>query len=135
MTVLSYSRYCRYRATVKRLENIEDNQIRIKLIETLSGFIASQPNTRIMFAKESIDHPDLESHEMLCPHLAPKLVGRRGRRKKVTSRISECSSPAPSSEFSVDSCETNDSDVFDGKHLVSFEQHLKTLITISYFFR
>lgn len=119
ITVLSYSRYCRYRATLKRLEHIEDNQIRIKLIETLSGFVASQPNTRIMFAKETIDYPDLESHEMLCPHLAPKLIGRpRGRRKKITSRISDCSSPAPSSEFSVDSCETNDSDVFDGKHLV-----------------
>lgn len=105
---------------MKRLEHIEDNQIRVKLLETLSGFVASQPNTRIMFAKEAIDFPDLESHEMLCPHLAPKLIGRpRGRRKKATSRVSECSSPAPSSEFSVDSCETNDSDVFDGKHLVS----------------
>lgn len=105
---------------MKRLEHIEDKQIRVKLLETLSGFVASQPNTRIMFAKEAIDFPDLESHEMLCPHLAPKLIGRpRGRRKKATSRISECSSPAPSSEFSVDSCETNDSDVFDGKHLVS----------------
>lgn len=119
MTVLSYSRYCRYRATLKRLEQVENNEMRIKLIETLSGFVASQANTRIMFAKETIDYPDLESHEMLCPHLAPKLKGRpRGRRRKVTSRISECSSPAPSSEFSIDSCETNDSDVFDGKHLV-----------------
>lgn len=119
VTVLSYPRYCRYRATLKRLEHIEDSQTRVKLIETLSGFIASQPNTRIMFAKETIDYPDLESHEMLCPHLAPKLKGRpRGRRKKITSRISECSSPAPSSEFSVESGETNDSDVFDGTHLV-----------------
>lgn len=119
VTVLSYSRYCRYRTSLKRLEHIEDRQLRIKLLETLSGFVASQPNTRIMFAKETIDYPDLESHEMLCPHLAPKLIGRpRGRRKKITSRVSECSSPAPSSEFSVDSCETNDSDVFDGKHLV-----------------
>lgn len=121
ITVLSYSRYCRYRATLKRLEHIEDNQIRINLIETLSGFVASQPNTRIMFAKETIDYPDLECHEMLCPHLAPKLTRTRGRRKKIRNRVSECSSPAPSSEFSVDSCETNDSDVFDGKHLVIFD--------------
>lgn len=121
VTILSYSRYCRYRATLKRLEHVNDDQVRVKLIETLSGFVASQPNTRIMFAKETIDYPEiLESHEMLCPHLAPKLKGKpRGRRKKFTSRISECSSPAPSSEFSVDSCETNDSDVFQGKHLVS----------------
>lgn len=126
MTILSYSRYCRYRATLKRLEHVSDDHVRVKLIETLSGFVASQPNTRIMFAKETIDFPDiLESHELLCPHLAPKLKGKpRGRRKKLLSRISECSSPAPSSEFSVDSCETNDSDVFQGKHLVGICRYL-----------
>ena len=119
MTVLSFSRYCRYRAILKRLEGVEDQYIRTKLIETLSGFVASQPNTRIMFCKESIDYPELESHEMLCLHLAPKLKGRpRGRRKKV-NQISECSSPPPSSEYSVDSCETNDSDTFSEKRGVS----------------
>lgn len=125
VTILSYSRYCRYRATLKRLEHVSDDHVRVKLIETLSGFVASQPNTRIMFAKETIDFPDiLESHELLCPHLAPKLKGKpRGRRKKLLSRISECSSPAPSSEFSVDSCETNDSDVFQGKHLVGISRY------------
>lgn len=116
---MSFSRYCRYRATLKRLEGIDDQYICNKLIETLSGFVASQPNTRIMFCKESIDYPDLESHEMLCLHLAPKLKGRpRGRRKKV-NQISECSSPPPSSEYSVDSCETNDSDAFSEKRGVS----------------
>lgn len=118
MTVVSYSRYYRYRAALKRFEHIEDNQIRVMLIETVSGFVASSPNTRIMFAKETIDYPDLESHEMLCPHLAPKLKGKpRGRRKKFTSRVSGCSTP--SSEFSAESGVSNDSDVFDGKHLVS----------------
>lgn len=116
VTVLSYSRYCRYRATLKRLENVENSELRNKLIETLSGFVASQPNTRIMFVKETFECPDLESLDSLCPYLAPKLKGKplKGRRKQITSRISECSSPAPSSE----SCESNDSDVFDGKHLV-----------------
>jgi hypothetical protein len=91
--------------------------MRNKLIETLSGFVASRPDFRIMFAKETFEYPDLESHDSLCPHLAPKLKGKplKGRRKKVSNRVSDCSSPTPSSEFSVDSCETNDSDVFDGK--------------------
>jgi hypothetical protein len=118
VTVLSFSRYCRYRAALRRCEHIDDLQTRVKLIQTLSGFAPSFPNTRIMFAKEDIDYPDLEQHEMLCPHLAPKLKGRPKGRKKITSRVSECSSPAPSSEFSVESCESNDSDVFDGKHIV-----------------
>ena len=117
VTVLSYSRYCRYRATLKRLEHVENDEIRNKLIETLSGFVATQPNTRIMFVKETFDCADLESHDSLCPHLAPKLKGKpiRGRRKPITTRLSDCSSPAPS----TDSCESNDSDIFDGKHLVS----------------
>lgn len=91
----------------------------MQLIQTLSGFAPTRPNTRVMFAKEEIDYPDLESHEMLCPHLAPKLKGRTKGRKKITSRVSECSSPAHSSEFSAESAESNDSDVFDGKRLVS----------------
>jgi hypothetical protein len=116
VTVLSYSRYCRYRATLKRLENIENCEVRNKLIETLSGFVAPQPNTRIMFVKETFECAELDSLESLCPYLAPKLKGKplKGRRKQITSRVSECSSPAPS----TDSCESNDSDVFDGKHLV-----------------
>lgn len=33
-----------------------------------------------------IDYPDIETHELLCNHLAPKLKGRpRGRRKKMRS--------------------------------------------------
>jgi len=113
VTVLSYSRYCRYRATQKRLEAVQDEYTRNKLIETLSGFVASQPNTRIMFVKETIDYPELESHEVFCAHLAPKVKGRpRGRRKKAPTRISECASPAPSSEYSVESYETNDSEAF-----------------------
>lgn len=36
--------------------------------------------------QETFDYPELETHELLCNHLAPKLKGRpRGRRKKVRS--------------------------------------------------
>lgn len=131
VTVLSYSRYCRYRATLKRLEHVENNEIRNKLIETLSGFVATQPNTRIMFVKETFDCADLDSHDSLCPHLAPKLKGKpiRGRRKPITNRLSDCSSPAPS----TDSCESNDSDIFDGKHLVRVFNYFECF-SRSYFF-
>lgn len=106
VTILSYSRYCRYRATLKRLESVQDQWIRTKLIETLSGFVATQPNTRIMFCKDTIDYPELESHELLCNHLAPKMKGRQRGKRKNTALSSDCSSPQ--SEY-VDS-EANDSD-------------------------
>jgi hypothetical protein len=36
-----------------------------------------------MFCKDTFDYPELETHELLCNHLAPKFSGRpRGKRKK-----------------------------------------------------
>lgn len=53
------------------------------LIQALGGYVADVKNTRILFCRETFSYPDLETHEMLCNHLAPKLKGRpRGRRKK-----------------------------------------------------
>lgn len=84
--MLSYPRYCRYRATQRRLENIEDDEIRSTLIESLSGFIAARPNTKVMFCRDTFDYPELETHDLLCNHLAPRLKGRpRGKRKKTLS--------------------------------------------------
>jgi hypothetical protein len=81
--VLSFPRYCRYRAILKRLEDVEDVWLRNTLIQHLCGFAATTPNTRIMFCKDTFDYPELETHELLCNHLAPKFSGRpRTRRKK-----------------------------------------------------
>ncbi|XP_026479962.1 uncharacterized protein LOC113386396 [Ctenocephalides felis] len=53
------------------------------LIQALGGYVADDRNTKILFCRETFSYPDLETHEMLCNHLAPKLKGRpRGRRKK-----------------------------------------------------
>lgn len=93
---------------MRRLENtVEDKWIFNKLMEAVSGFVASRPNTRIMFCRDTIEYPDLESHELLCNHLAPKIKGRpRGRRKKTVS-----SDGSSVYHESVDGSETNDSDV------------------------
>lgn len=38
---------------------------------------------QILFCRDTFDYPELEGHELLCNHLAPKLKGRpRGKRKK-----------------------------------------------------
>lgn len=49
--VISYARYCRYRATLKRLENVGDEWLRSTLAQALGGFVATAPNTRVMFCK------------------------------------------------------------------------------------
>lgn len=106
VAVLSYTRYCRYRATLKRLEGVEDEWIKNYLIEALGGFIATSPNTRVMFCKDTFDYPELETHDLLCNHLAPKLKGRpRGRRRKndisgICKRSESAGSDSNESEIS-----------------------------------
>lgn len=81
--ILSYPRYCRYRAIMKRIEGVEDEYIRNRIINALGGFAVTSGNTRILFCRDTFDYPELEGHELLCNHLAPKLKGRpRGKRKK-----------------------------------------------------
>lgn len=54
--------------------------------------------------QETFDYPELETHELLCNHLAPKLKGRpRGRRKKVRS-------DSPSSRIRCDSAGSDSCD-------------------------
>lgn len=81
--ILSYPKYCRYRAMMKRLENVECDFLKYKIINTLGAFPTMYKNTRILFCRDAFEYPELEGHELLCNHLAPKLKGRpRGRRKK-----------------------------------------------------
>lgn len=83
VVVLSYPRYCRYRAIMKRVESVEGKWLQSQVIRALGGFSCTSKNTRVLFCKDTFDYPDLEGHELLCNHLAPKLKGRpRGKRKK-----------------------------------------------------
>lgn len=68
---------------MKRLEGVENLYLKYKIVNALGGFYVTHPNTRVLFCKDTFDYPELEGHELLCNHLAPKLKGRpRGKRKK-----------------------------------------------------
>lgn len=68
---------------MKRLETVENDYLKYKVVNTLGGFPSMQKNTRVLFCRDTFDYPELEGHELLCNHLAPKLKGRpRGKRKK-----------------------------------------------------
>uniref|UniRef100_A0A1B6CVU6 ARID domain-containing protein n=1 Tax=Clastoptera arizonana TaxID=38151 RepID=A0A1B6CVU6_9HEMI len=85
VVVLSFPRYCRYRGILKRLEGVQNKWLRTALVIALGGFTVPCRNTRILFCKDTFDYPDLEGHELLCNHLAPKLKGRpRKKRKKLS---------------------------------------------------
>ncbi|CAK1555990.1 unnamed protein product [Leptosia nina] len=82
VVVFSYPRYCRYRALLARLEGIEADWLRDSLVAALGGYAAPTNNTRILYCKDTFEYPELEGHEFVCNHLAPKLKGRpRGRRR------------------------------------------------------
>lgn len=53
VAVISFPRYCRYRATLKRLEGVSDEWLRRTLVQALCGFVSYGPDTRVMFCKVS----------------------------------------------------------------------------------
>lgn len=69
VVVLSFPRYCRYRAILKRLEGVANKWLHNTLVVALGGFAVTQRNTRVLFCKDTFDYPDLEGHELLCNHL------------------------------------------------------------------
>ncbi|XP_044012839.1 GATA zinc finger domain-containing protein 14-like isoform X2 [Aphidius gifuensis] len=107
--VLSYSRYCRYRAMLRRLEGREPAWLCSSVAAALGGFTAL-PGTRILFCRDTFDYPDLETHELLCNHLAPKLKGRpRRKRKKRSVSPGESSNESEASVASTSVCSTSNS--------------------------
>lgn len=68
VVVLSYPRYCRYRALLRRLEGSEPSWLASSVAAALGGFTAL-PGTRVLFCRDTFDYPDLETHELLCNHL------------------------------------------------------------------
>ncbi|KAH0551824.1 hypothetical protein KQX54_001778 [Cotesia glomerata] len=101
VVVLSYPRYCRYRALLRRLEGSEPSWLSTSLAAALGGFTAL-PGTRVLFCRDTFDYPDLETHELLCNHLAPKLKGRpRRKRKKRSTSPGESSNESEASVAST----------------------------------
>ncbi|KAI5741001.1 hypothetical protein M8J76_009421, partial [Diaphorina citri] len=81
--VLSFTRYCRYRGLLRRFEGVDNKWLRSDDVIALGGFYVPYKNTKVLFCKDTFDYPDLEGHELLCNHLAPKYKGRTKKRKKL----------------------------------------------------
>ncbi|KAK3597784.1 hypothetical protein CHS0354_006144 [Potamilus streckersoni] len=89
VTIMSFSRYCRYRAMLKRLENCPDKWLRNTIVCAIGGFIANTSNNRVLFCRNTYDHPDLDDFEHRCDHLAPNLKGRPRKRKMKRENSAE----------------------------------------------
>ncbi|KAK8747364.1 hypothetical protein OTU49_016776, partial [Cherax quadricarinatus] len=95
--ILAFDKYCRMRGLLKRLEGVEEEYMRSRIVVALGGFVVPSRRTRMLFCRDVFDYPELEGHDLLCNHLyipptAPKLQGRpRKKRKKPTDSESESS--------------------------------------------
>ncbi|XP_022097682.1 AT-rich interactive domain-containing protein 5B-like [Acanthaster planci] len=83
--ILNYPSYCRYCATLKRMEHAPDQWISHTIMRCLGAFTVPHRNTRILFCKDEFEHPTLGYNEKLCDHLAPNMKGRP-RKKKLSIR-------------------------------------------------
>ncbi|CAL8114938.1 unnamed protein product [Orchesella dallaii] len=108
VVVMNYERYVRLRSVLKRLEGSPDSLSWFKhpLVMAIGG-LALGPNCRILFAREVFDHPELDDHELLCNHLAPKLKGRP-RKQRRTRNPSMGSVSNESESSSTGSCGSTD---------------------------
>ncbi|RXG56228.1 AT-rich interactive domain-containing protein 5B [Armadillidium vulgare] len=83
------------RALLKRLEGVEEEAMKSNIVKALGGFVVPSRRTRLLFCRDVFDYPELEGHDLLCNHLAPKLQGRprkkRRRRPDSESESSETS--------------------------------------------
>ncbi|ELU13731.1 hypothetical protein CAPTEDRAFT_220448 [Capitella teleta] len=80
--ILSYAQYCRYRCVLRRFENCPNQWLKNAVISAIAGFVVQSARMRIMFCRDTIDHPLLEDHEFRLDHMVPLLKGRR--RKKMS---------------------------------------------------
>lgn len=71
------------------------------ILQRIVYFVISLPN---LLLQDTFEYPELEGHEFVCNHLAPRLKGRpRGRRRRLprsrsrsrSSRSSDSDAPPP----------------------------------------
>ena len=54
---------------MKRLENLEDSWLKNIVVSAIGGFTVPNAGTRIVFCRNTFEHPDLQSHDYRQDHL------------------------------------------------------------------
>ncbi|XP_066963719.1 uncharacterized protein [Macrobrachium rosenbergii] len=97
--ILGYDKYCRMRALLKRLEGVEEEYMKSRIVVALGGFVVPSRRTWMLFCREVFDYPELEGHDLLCNHLSPKLQGRPRKKRKKQQGDSESESSETSEDI------------------------------------
>ncbi|KAM4620727.1 AT-rich interactive domain-containing protein 5B-like [Polymixia lowei] len=94
--VLSYPQYCRYRSLQRRIQDgaglpaVQDPHLL-----ALGGIRVALPNTRVMYCRDTFNHPTLDSNTSLWSQFRCPSLSLRGRPRKKRPRDSK-ESPTPS---------------------------------------
>ncbi|XP_059803346.1 AT-rich interactive domain-containing protein 5B isoform X3 [Hypanus sabinus] len=116
--VLSYPQYCRYRTMLKRIQNQSSSWLVDQFVMALGGIAILNGSTRILYCRDTFDHPALIESESVCDELALNLKGRP-RKKKVCSQKRDAQVPNGLRDSNEDS---------DGKSNPKSKCELKTMM-------
>ncbi|XP_062376278.1 AT-rich interactive domain-containing protein 5B-like [Sardina pilchardus] len=80
--VLSYPQYCRYRGVLARLRGAaEVAVVTERVVRALGGISHLHGDVRVLYCRETFQHPTLTHNQSVCEHFAPNLKGRPRKRK------------------------------------------------------
>ncbi|XP_042195957.1 AT-rich interactive domain-containing protein 5B-like isoform X2 [Callorhinchus milii] len=79
--VLSYPQYCRYRAMQKRIQKAPTECVSEQHLLALGGILSSNQNIRILYCRETFEHPTLADNKCVCDELAALHKGRSRKKK------------------------------------------------------
>ncbi|XP_061545857.1 AT-rich interactive domain-containing protein 5B [Phycodurus eques] len=93
--VLSYPQYCRFRSVLVRLREQPTSLLLNHTVLALGGIAALGGNTRILYCRDTFEHPTLLQNESICDEFAPNLKGRPRKKKlSISQRRDSTSSTA-----------------------------------------
>ncbi|KAM8923874.1 AT-rich interactive domain-containing protein 5B isoform 2-T2 [Pelodytes ibericus] len=84
--VLSYPQYCRYCSILKRIQAKPSSLLADQFVQALGGIAIINRNTKILYCRDTFDHPTLIENESICDEFAPNLKGRPRKKRPCTQR-------------------------------------------------
>ncbi|KAL0964510.1 hypothetical protein UPYG_G00324850 [Umbra pygmaea] len=84
--VLSYPQYCRYRSVVARLREQPSALLTDHTVLALGGITSLHSITRILYCRDTFEHPTLLQNESICDKFAPNLKGRPRKKLSASQR-------------------------------------------------
>ncbi|XP_071249392.1 AT-rich interactive domain-containing protein 5B-like [Salvelinus alpinus] len=84
--VMSYPQYCRYRSVLARLREQPSALLTDHTVLALGGIASQHDTTRILYCRDTFEHPTLLQNESVCEEFAPNLKGRPRKKKLSVSQ-------------------------------------------------